>query len=130
MPTGIHTDSFLTSTDSLRERRAANGGAHRAASVTGPYAGQPAADPVGLKGELRRSSSDPANPATDRAGATHQGRPACTTSRPQAMPIVHLTPGPRLRRVQRLEQDKVILGYRAVVDLPARCSEGQLGRSE
>jgi DNA-binding Lrp family transcriptional regulator len=29
---------------------------------------------------------------------------------------VHLTPGPCLRRVQRLEQEKVILGYRAVVD--------------
>lgn len=29
---------------------------------------------------------------------------------------VHLTPGPCLRRVQRLEQSKTILGYRAVVD--------------
>ncbi|MEW1819277.1 Lrp/AsnC family transcriptional regulator [Arthrobacter sp. NPDC080031] len=29
---------------------------------------------------------------------------------------VHLTPGPCLRRVQRLEQEKVILGYRAVTN--------------
>lgn len=29
---------------------------------------------------------------------------------------VHLTPGPCLRRVQRLEHSKTILGYRAVVD--------------
>lgn len=36
---------------------------------------------------------------------------------------VHLTPGPCLRRVQRLEQEKVILGYRAVVD-PAALGRG------
>ena len=36
---------------------------------------------------------------------------------------VHLTPGPCLRRVQRLEQDKVIRGYRAVVD-PAALDRG------
>ena len=36
---------------------------------------------------------------------------------------VHLTPGPCLRRVQRLEQEKVIRGYRAVVD-PAALDRG------
>jgi len=36
---------------------------------------------------------------------------------------VHLTPGPCLRRVQRLEQEKVIRGYRAVVD-PAALDQG------
>ncbi|EFV14705.2 Lrp/AsnC family transcriptional regulator [Segniliparus rugosus] len=36
---------------------------------------------------------------------------------------VHLTPGPCLRRVQRLEADGVILGYRAVVD-PSALDQG------
>ncbi|MBB5779195.1 hypothetical protein HD596_005951 [Nonomuraea jabiensis] len=53
------------------------------------------------------SSSDPANADTGSAGASHQDRPAWTTSRPRAIPSGKI-PSPA--------EKGVIRGYRAVID--------------
>ena len=67
---------------------------------------------------LRRFASVPQHRAVDAIDRAilehleHDGR----LSNTELADRVRLTPGPTLRRVQRLERDGVIVGYRAVLD--------------